>query len=97
MNTLPRLKDRIRAALSAGQISYFDLANKVFPPEHFPKAFGYQSNGGPPGCYMSLSRALREMGEEISDYHRGIGPGNRLVRLNSRPNPNPATKGAITL
>jgi hypothetical protein len=72
MTTLPRLKDRIRTALADGQISFFDLGNKVFPAEHFPKAMNYQANGGPPGCYMSLSRALREMGggQRLPTWHR---------------------------
>lgn len=53
--------DRIRAAFQSGEtkISYQALAYRVFPPEQFPRAWRYSSNGGPPGCYMALSAALR--------------------------------------
>jgi hypothetical protein len=80
MSALPGLKERIRNALAQGEMTYFDLAVKVFPADHFPKAFRYQRNGGPPGCYMALSRALREMSDEVHDWHSGIGPGHRHVR-----------------
>jgi hypothetical protein len=83
VSKLPILKDRIRAALAAGELTYADLAYRVFPEEQFPKAFRYQANGGPPGCYMALSRALREMRGELDDWHSGIGPGHRYVRLTS--------------
>ncbi|MFM0608738.1 hypothetical protein PQR05_29830 [Paraburkholderia sediminicola] len=83
MSKLPKLKDRIRTALSDGEINYADLAIKVFPDEKYPKAFRYQANGGPPGCYMALSRALREMREELYDHHLGPGPGHRHIRLRS--------------
>jgi len=85
MSKLPKLKDRIRTALAGGKRTYFDLANEVFPHEHYPRAFRYQANGGPPGCYMALSRALREMDAELYDWSSGIGPGNRHVSLKAGP------------
>jgi hypothetical protein len=81
MPKLPKLKDRIRSALADGQMTYADLAYRVFPEEYFPNAFRYQRNGGPPGCYMALSRALREMKDEASDHQTDVGPGNRHVCL----------------
>lgn len=58
------IKDRIRAALEAegGRMLRHQLMHKVFPQDQFPKAWNYQSNGGPPGCAMAFGRALREMG-----------------------------------
>lgn len=55
------LKDRIKSAYEKG-IGYHELMRRVFPPEQYPKAWNYSSNGGPPGCAMVFGRALREMG-----------------------------------
>lgn len=53
--------DRISAAFQPGEskISYQTLAYRLFPPEEHPRAWNYSSNGGPPGCYMTVSAALR--------------------------------------
>lgn len=58
------LKERIRAALIAAdyRMNYHDLMHVVFPGDEYPKAWRYQSNGGPPGCAMAFGKALREMG-----------------------------------
>lgn len=68
--------ERIDAALAKGPISYAALAHAVFPDDQFPRAWRYATGGGPPGCYMALSAALRRGG-----YHRGggLGPGNEKV------------------
>lgn len=57
------LKDRIRTALESagGRMNYQDLMSLVFPWKEYPKAWRYQSNGGPPGCAMAFGKALREM------------------------------------
>lgn len=80
---LPKIRERIRAALADGPRTFFEVAIDVFPAEHFPRAFEYQANGGPPGCYMALSRATREMvaAGELSQWHSGPGPGHRHLRL----------------
>lgn len=83
---LPKLKDRIRTALAGSmgmRMVYADLAYKVFPQEHFPNAFRYQSNGGPPGCYMALSRAIREMRDagEVQYWRTDVGPGHWHIQL----------------
>jgi len=68
------IKERIRTAIQAagGRLEYYALAIEVFPQDEYPRAFGYSINGGPPGCYMSLSRAIREM-NLIVDGHGPSG------------------------
>lgn len=53
--------ERIRAAFEPGEVKlkYHELAYRVFPPDQYPRSWNYSSNGGPPGCYMALSAALR--------------------------------------
>lgn len=43
-------------------MTYYELMVKCFPFDEYPKAWRYQSNGGPPGCAMAFGKALREMG-----------------------------------
>ena len=43
-------------------MTYYSLMVQCFPFDEYPKAWLYQSNGGPPGCAMAFGRALREMG-----------------------------------
>ena len=69
--------DRIDRALKGGPLSYAALAREVFPRDRYPRAFNYQSNGGPPGCYMALSAALRKGKYYVE--HQGVGAGNRRV------------------
>lgn len=56
-----RIKDRIIAALRPGPMRYRDLLAAVFPYEEWPRAWRYQSNGGPPGCAMVFGKAIREL------------------------------------
>jgi hypothetical protein len=62
----PKIKDRIIAALrehgECGFLPYHALAEHVFPRKEYPRAWNYPTRGGPPGCYMVLSRAIREHG-----------------------------------
>lgn len=69
------IKDRITEALTRKH-EYSDLAAAVFPNDIMPRAWRYSSNGGPPGCYMALSRAIREMElrESFSDHRRYVYP-----------------------
>lgn len=62
----PNIQQRIQRALrqAGGRMPYDDLARVVFPPEAYPNAFRHARGGGPPGCFMALSRALRRMGAE---------------------------------
>lgn len=71
------LKDRIRTALAKGPLTAWDLAREVFPPNLYPRAYRGAIKGGPPGCYMALGRAIREMGLYVRV--NGCGPGNRIV------------------
>jgi hypothetical protein len=58
-----KIEDRIRAAMGTKrQMSYYDLMHAVFPQDQYPRAWNYQSNGGPPGCAMAFGAALRRMG-----------------------------------
>jgi hypothetical protein len=63
------IKDRIIAAINAagGRIQYYHLARAVFPESDYPRAWGYPTKGGPPGCYMALSSAIRRYGFYV-DY-----------------------------
>jgi hypothetical protein len=69
-----KMADRIDAALKNGPMSFYDLAVALYPA---PKSHRCSSNGGPPGCYMTLSAALRRGGYE--EAWRQPGPGNRIV------------------
>lgn len=68
MAKLPPIKQRIIDAIRAngGAIGYYDLARMVFPTERYPHAFARPSRGGPPGCYMVLSRAISRHGFHLS-------------------------------
>lgn len=73
-----KLTDRIDDALrDVGSMSFYDLAMLLYPDR---KSWRYQSNGGPPGCFMALSAALRRGGFSVSSRGRLAGPGNRIVR-----------------
>ncbi|TDQ63621.1 hypothetical protein ATL17_1628 [Maritalea mobilis] len=68
---MPRkIKDRIVDALTqhgnGGFLVYHELAKLVFPKDKYPNAWNHPARGGPPGCYMVLSRAIREHGFYIS-------------------------------
>lgn len=73
------LPDRIDRALkqAGGRMSYFDLAVALWPDR---SSWNYSSNGGPPGCYMTLSAALRRGGFYVSGES---GAGNRTVHARS--------------
>lgn len=69
------IRDRIALALKGGPLNYWDLARAVFPEADFPRAWRYPTRGGPPGCLMALSSALRRHGFRI-DYQAA---GRRIV------------------
>lgn len=50
------IADRIDKVLGGKPMSYFELAQKLWPDA---RSHRYQANGGPPGCYMALSSAIR--------------------------------------
>lgn len=66
--------EKIDAVLAGKKMSFADLARAIYPDE---RSHRYQHNGGPPGCYMTLSRTLRRGGFRVEV--RGAGPGNRIV------------------
>ena len=68
-----KIKDRIRQNFKPG-VDYDALMARVFPPEDFPNAWRYSTRGGPPGCSMAFSRALREMKASVSYEDSEPGP-----------------------
>jgi hypothetical protein len=64
------IRDRIADAIKSagGRIQYYHLARAVFPEDQYPRAWAYPTKGGPPGCYMALSSAIRRYGFSV-DYH----------------------------
>ena len=70
MSRIP-IKDRMISAIRAngGRMKYYALARAVFPDDQYPHAFSGPARGGPPGCYMVLSRAIREHG-----FHMAFDP-----------------------
>lgn len=60
-----KIEDRIRDAFIKAktiEMSYHALAYFVFPKDQFPRAWRRATGGGPPGCYMALTRAINKMG-----------------------------------
>src|SRR5690606_37853484 len=75
------LPERIDKALAGKPMRYDDLARKLFTND---RAWRHPTRGGPPGCYMALSAALRRGGFYIK--YTGKGVGGRLVLPRKRPN-----------
>jgi hypothetical protein len=78
-----RIARVLLAKRAAGEftVHFVDLEREVFPFEHFPRAANYSSNGGPPGCRMALSKAIRRYGF-FETWHK---IGQRLVSTNIPP------------
>lgn len=70
------LPERIDAALNGQPMSFYDLAVALYPDK---KSWRYQSNGGPPGCYMALSAGLRRGGFRYAFTRPGDTLGVRIV------------------
>lgn len=75
------LVDQIDEALADGPVSYIDLARKLFTD---PKSWRYAVQGGPPGCYMVLSAALRRGGFTLQMLDRKRSNASRLVYPRSK-------------
>lgn len=73
-----KIKERIANALrehgECGFMPYHRLARYVFPEDEYPRAWNYPTRGGPPGCYMVLSRAIRE-----HDFYISYGDAKNVV------------------
>jgi len=68
------LVERIDDHLAAhGPTVFHDLALALYPER---ASHRYQSNGGPPGCYMALSAAIRRGGFPVGYDERA----DRIVR-----------------
>lgn len=77
----PTLVQRIDAALAGERMSFYGLAMTLYPDN---RSWRYQANGGPPGCYMALSAALRRGGFHVS-LSKTPGPQNRMVYPRNPP------------
>ncbi len=66
------LPERIDMILNGKRMKYYDLARALYPDY---RSWQYQSNGGPPGCFMALSAGLSRGGFEV----RGTFAGDREV------------------
>lgn len=75
------MRERIGAAFGDDEVRlrFYDLALRLWPD---PESWRYSSNGGPPGCAMALSAAIRRHGIPYS-----YDGGNRWVY---RPTKKPA-------
>jgi hypothetical protein len=84
LTTLTPLQRRICTALALhvrGRMSYAELAEALWPPGQHPRAWRYSSNGGPPGCYMALSRAIGQLVRRAIVFDAWKAPGDRTVGL----------------
>lgn len=72
----PSLVERIDKAIAAagGKITFYELANQLYPSS---ASHRNQVNGGPPGCYITLSMWVRRGG--FPESWKEPGPGNRIV------------------
>lgn len=70
----PAFTDRIDAALAHGRLSFLALAEALYLDR---RSWRPSQNGGPPGCFMTLSATLRRNGYRIAIC--GRGPQNRFV------------------
>lgn len=77
------IADRIAAAMkkAAGRMPFKDLAWEVFPHADYPRAWRGAAHGGPPGCYMVLSAALRRSGKYIDRIETTNGHERRMVSV----------------
>jgi len=80
------IAERMDAALKNGPLEYYDLARRVFPEDQYPKAWRYQSNGGPPGLVMALSRAIDRHGFTWRPTYPGQSiPGRTIYPRKDHP------------
>lgn len=76
------LPDRIDEILNGRPMKYYDLARRLYPNG---RSWQYQSNGGPPGCFMALSAGLRRGGFPPCvgiTSQATVYPRNNVVREN---------------
>ena len=71
------IRERVRAALAAGPLTFEALAVAVFPPRTYQAAWRCAAQGGPPGCFMALSRTVRQL--HCVQWSDGPGSGHRYV------------------
>lgn len=72
MTIADRIKQHFVPDADDGSMSYYKLLNAVFPEAEYPKAMRFSPRGGPPGCNMAASAALRRMGPDGSWTETGF-------------------------
>jgi len=82
MKKTPILERIDKALAGRSSMSYAQLAEKVFPLDEYPRAWRNAGHGGPPGCYRTLSAALRRGGFDVD--LNGPRPGHRTVHPRRR-------------
>lgn len=81
-------------------IDYYYLQARVFPPEEYPKAYNRASHGGPAGCSMAFSKAIRELAG-VRDLNNEVyipclsGTRGERLKLKLRLSPLPPPTGKI--
>ena len=70
MDMLTRIRDAFRPG--EYELHFYELARRLYPE---PQSWRYCRNGGPPGCAMALSAAIRR----YNIRERIDGPGKRFV------------------
>jgi hypothetical protein len=78
------IQQRIREAFREGERSlhFYELGERVFPRDQYPRAGRSSVNGGPPGYCMALTAAINRMGLYVRYTGRG---GERYVSRPSSP------------
>lgn len=62
------IKERLTAAFNGkNKLAYWQVAEAVFPQEEYPRSWRRPTQGGPPGCYMALTKALNRYGYIIDE------------------------------
>jgi hypothetical protein len=77
MKARATLPDRIDVVMNGSPMTYGDIARSLWDSRS--RAWCYSSNGGPPGCYMALSAALRRGKFNVEPHERGKSASHRLV------------------
>jgi hypothetical protein len=75
--TTQRIAEHLVGAHPAKHTYYLTML-AVFPPNEYPDAWRYSSNGGPPGCAMTFGAALRKM--KVVNYRGDLSFDSTFVK-----------------
>lgn len=79
---MANLVERIDAALNGKPMKYYDLACVLFPD---PDAWRKPTRGGPPGCYIALSAAIRRGNFAVTYEGKFGGTSFRTIHPRKTP------------